>query len=217
MSLDPSPPAVSAGFRALGNADAASPGAAGDGASPDGPGSGPTRFDDVAWGRWWRDLIIERYRFDRFDAFVPLPAEGCSWRLRVALGRVVEQSMAAVSGPSITTQLVAEALAATGFGRVGDLAPDARRVALHRSGWCSDPWPGADELRLGVLGTVADALLREVPPVARDLDLRSGSDTVATPASATVLAATRSAVFAYARHVEAQARRSRDVAKSYQF
>jgi hypothetical protein len=223
MSTDPSPQAVSAGFRAPGPPEAGGAEArrrvSSGGAIAVADGCA-TRLDETAWCRWWRDLIVERYRIDRFDAFVPLPFADCPWELRVALGRVVEQSMADLSGRPITTQLVIEALGVAGFGRVRDLVPDARRVALVRAGWSNDPWPGDDDLRLGVLGSVADALLHEVPPTSSvAVDLRtdpSGTD-VASPVSATVLAATRSAVFAYARHVEDLARRSRDVARSYQF
>jgi hypothetical protein len=176
-------------------------------------------LDETAWCRWWRDLIVERYRVDRFEAFVPLPADACPWAMRVALGRLVEQSMVDIAGPSMATQLVVEAIEFAGFGRVRDLAPDARRVALVRAGWWSDPWAGDDDLRLAVLGTVADALLREVPPTDLAVDLRAeppGPDAASLVAS-TVRAAARRAVFAYAGHVEGLASRSRDTARSYQF
>ena len=122
----------------------------------------------------------------------------------------------------MTTQLVVEALDAAGFGRVRRPHPDARRTALVRSGWWADPWPAEDALRLGILGSVADALLREVPPTA-PLDLRTvaarrAATTVpAITATATVLAATRAAVLAYAGHVERLAVRSHDAARSLQF
>jgi hypothetical protein len=221
MSPDPSPLATSARGRAPHGERAAD--------GTDGTGGRPTAvatacLDESRWSGWWRDLVVERYRFDRFDAFLPLSPTGCTWAQRVALGRVVDQAMADVHGPSITTQLVVEALDAAGFGRVRDLAPDARRTALVRSGWWADPWPADDALRLGVLGSVADALLREVPPTA-PIDLRPSSVTGATgatsappiTATATVLAATRAAVLAYAGHVERLAERSRDAARSLQF
>src|SRR5512134_1956148 len=111
MSTDPSPLAVSAGIGAPGPpASAGSEGGVTAAGSPVAVDRGAPCLDEDTWCRWWRDLIVERYRFDRFDAFVPLPTADCPWELRVALGRVVEQSMAEVSGPSMTTQLVIEAL-----------------------------------------------------------------------------------------------------------
>ena len=222
MSPDPSPLAASARGRApRGDLATARTGGAGSGSSVV---TATPCLDESMWSGWWRDLVVERYRFDRFDAFLPLSPTGCTWAQRVALGRVVDEAMAGVHGPSITTQLVVEALDAAGFGRVRDLMPDARRTALVRSGWWADPWPADDALRLGVLGSVADALLREVPPTAPD-DLRpdsvpaatGASNALAITASATVLAATRAAVLAYAGHVERLAVRSRDAARSLQF
>ena len=222
MSSDPSPLAVPAGSgaptRSYERLDSG-PGDAGR------PAADPCErrsiaVDEAVWYPWWRDLIVERHREDRFDAFVPLPVDGCTWEHRVALGRVVEHSMAGLHGPSSATQLVVDALDAAGFGRVHDLEPDARRSAMVRAGWRNDPWRGDDDLRLGVLGSVADALLREVPPTSAALDLRrdSGDATaVTTPLVPLVQAATRAAVLAYARHVERLAIRSRTSATSLQF
>jgi hypothetical protein len=226
MSTDPSPLAVSARFGAPtrtdgGPGDARAPEPAGPPATALVPAAGPP--DPSAWSRWWRDLIVERYRVDRFDAFVPLPDADCTWEQRVALGRLVEHAMADVQGPSMTTQLVIDALDAAGFGRVRDLVPDDRRTALVRAGWWADPWPADDSLRLGVLGSVADALLQVVPETPAELDLRAGADGAAPEGDPfpvvqeTVLRATRSAVLAYARHVEALAVRSRLAARSLQF
>lgn len=232
MSLEPFPLAVTARSGAPGSssgrvasdgsrrrrATGPSVGRTGAGvAAPGAPGSGPVSLDESAWCRWWRDLIVERYRFERFDAFVPLPGECCPWERRVALGRVVEQSMAAVLRPTMTTQLVVEALDAAGFGRVHDLAPDARRVALVRSGWWGDPWPGDDDLRLAVLGTVADALLQEVPPSSTDVDRGGDGSDPGARVSSIVRAAACDAVLAYACHVEQLAARSRTVVRSLQF
>lgn len=214
MSPDPSPLAITARARSAGSARHDDQATSGD------PVVAATPcLDESVWGGWWRDLVVERYRVDRFDAFVPLPSTGCSWSQRVALGRLVDAAMGEVHGPAMTTQLVAEALAVAGFGQVRDLTPDARRTALVRSGWWSDPWPAEDDLRLGVLGSVADALLRKVPPSSSpDQPSLGRSDAPGgVTASETVVAATRAAVLAYAGHVERLAVRSLDATRSLQF
>jgi hypothetical protein len=170
------------------------------------------RLDHASWCRWWRDLIVERYRDAAFDAVVPLVDRAvCSWTERVVLGRLVEASLAPAFGPSPTSSLVADALAASGFGQPGLLAraPEVR-AADHLRSW-APPRPGDEELRLGILGTVADALLAEVPPVV-DVDLRgsghragdrrTGGGEDASHLEALIVGATRAAVLAYARHVE---------------
>lgn len=116
------------------------------------------------WCRWWIDLVLERYQFPLFEEFVPLPEpHPCPWDPRVVLGADVEASLERTFGPGYTDQLVTAAL---------DTA-DLAEVAEHVRPRASDDARGAQrvrslvdgvELRRGILGSVADALLRELPP-----------------------------------------------------
>jgi len=178
------------------------------------------RLDGSTWSDWRLDLIVERSRVADFDDVMPLPpATRCPWAARVALGQVVELSLAATYCHSDTSRLVANALEVAGFGVVREVADAPEGDRAHR--WAS-PRPVAVDVRAAVLGTIADALLRGVTPstradvdadvVVRELDRRTptvpsavGPDGI----EAVVRRATREAVMAYARQVEAVAEGSR--------
>ena len=154
--------------------------------------------DEPRWCGWWRDLVIERYRSAPFERALPLAEGGsCPWIDRVRLGRLVDDSLAGVHGAGATARLLADALGASGYGPLSDPTVD-RRSAQRLAPW-NPMRAGDDDLRLGILGTIADALLR------RDLP-SAGVDGGVTEV---IVTATRSAVLAYACHVEALAVRTR--------
>ena len=112
------------------------------------------------WCLWWIDLIKERYRFPLFEEFRPLP-HPCPWDPRVALGTSVEGALEASLGTGRAEDVVTAALEAAALAEVAALvrpvATDER--AAERAPLAVDPV----ELRRGILGTVADALLRDLP------------------------------------------------------
>lgn len=195
-------------------------------------GDRPTsRLDGSRWCGWWRDLIVERYRVAFFDQLVPLPgADRCPWAIRVGLGRAVERSLVGVYGPDVTARLVADALDLAGFGVPAGLTATGGPGPWAELGDGTSTGAGDDELRQAVLGSIADALLGEVPPTTgTDLDLCGrGSEVADADADAdadavavadavidgVVAAATRDAVLAYARHVEEVATRSLTAARA---
>lgn len=225
MSPDPAPPApageTSPRAPEARPADrlAALPTTAGSGATGAGAGSRRHRVDESMWCRWWRDLIVERYRLASFDEAVPLPdGDRCAWRSRVALGRVVERSLAGAYGTAATSRLVVDALEAAGFGVAEAILGPATGDLGGATRWATPP-PGDVDLRAGILGTIADALLGALPPTAAGDDPGSrrgraepGTDGAGDPDAADIDAlvrgATRHAVLAYAGHVEHLAERS---------
>jgi hypothetical protein len=130
------------------------------------------------WCRWWIDLLVERYTFPLFEELRRLPEpHPCPWEPRVALGADVEAALERTSGPGAAEPLVTAALEAAGLeemaGHVRPLAGDDDRHR-ERMGTLLD----VTELRRGVLGSVADALLRDLPPTPDQLaeHLRDGHD-----------------------------------------
>jgi hypothetical protein len=120
----------------------------------------PTR----RWCRWWIDLVLERYRFPLFEEFRPLPdPHPCPWDPRVALGADVEAALERALGAGAVADIVTAALETADLAELaayvrplatGDPSADKRTRALV----------DGIELRRGILGSVADALLRDLPP-----------------------------------------------------
>jgi hypothetical protein len=112
------------------------------------------------WCRWWIDLVIARYGERLFEEYVPLP-HPCPWDPRVELGARVEAELELSGGRGAAWDLVTSVLEAADLATFADLVR-SRRVDddAARSEPQLIPVP---ELRRGVLGSVFDALARELP------------------------------------------------------
>jgi hypothetical protein len=118
------------------------------------------------WCRWWIDLVLERYRFPLFEEFVPLPVPDpnpCPWDPRVALGANVDAALERAFGAGFTDQLVTAALETADLA---ELAEYMRPLASDDQGLGKRTRTLLDgvELRRGIIGSVADVLLRDLPP-----------------------------------------------------
>jgi hypothetical protein len=146
---------------------------------------------------WWIDIVLERYHYPLWEEFVPLPRpHPCPWEPRVALGRVVESALRARHGDGFTTEIAFEALKqieATQFAELVephaiDGEPDIRRDTLIN----------VAEFRYGIIGSIADALLADLPTnpddvAGRDYDHNDAAlrETIATAAREAIGAAAR--------------------------
>ena len=111
---------------------------------------------DRVWCLRWIMLVLERYLYPLREELVPLP-HPCPWDPRVALGATVEAALEARHGIGVTYDLVGDAL------RQADLAGLADLVRPGSVDGDERPLIDPQELRQGFLGTIADALLGELP------------------------------------------------------
>jgi hypothetical protein len=124
------------------------------------------------WCSIFSVLVFERYRFPLFEEFVPLPVPDphpCPWDLRVVLGQRVDAALTAHRGRGHADDLAIAALELAGFDRLANhlrpLPPDAKRddaASLLQ----------LEEFRTGIIGSIADALLRDLPADPYQLEAR---------------------------------------------
>lgn len=119
------------------------------------------------WCRWWYDFVIERYRFPLIEEWRPLP-HPCPWEPRVLLGRLVEDALKVNRGRGLAEEIVTAALETAELEDLAQLVRPTRAEDAARDSKAG-PLISADELRLGVLGSVFDALVRDLPSSPFDL------------------------------------------------
>ena len=108
------------------------------------------------WCLRWIILLLERYLYPLREEFVPLP-HPCPWDPRVALGRTIEAALEARHGSGAAYELVDDALRQADLAHLADVA---------RAGVDQEREPvlvDRHELRQGILGSIADELLSELP------------------------------------------------------
>lgn len=108
------------------------------------------------------DLIVERYRFPLVEEWRPLPPHPCPWEPRVRLGALVEAALEVNRGRGFAAEIATAVFEAAGFEEFAELvrpvrAEDAARADSLRQ------LVSAEQLRLGVLGSVFDAVARHLP------------------------------------------------------
>lgn len=112
------------------------------------------------WCFWWVWFLIELFREPLIEEWQPLPPHPCPWEPRLQLGALVESSFAANRGNGFATELAAEALTLAGLGPIAALVrPELATNGDKERGTLIDP----AELRQGVVGSVFDALVRNLP------------------------------------------------------
>ncbi len=128
------------------------------------------------WCRWWIDLVLERYRFPLFEEFVPLPdPHPCPWDPRVALGADVDAALERAFGPGFADQLVTAALETADLGELAEYVRPLASDDEHLGKRTRTLVDGV-ELRRGIIGSIADALLRDLPPSPEQLGKYLGDD-----------------------------------------
>jgi hypothetical protein len=120
------------------------------------------------WCRWWIDIVIERFSEPLFEEWRPLPPHPCPWEPRVELGKRVEYAMDQSRGRGFATELTSETLALTGYRQLAELmrprpGRDANLLRRTRVGI------NVDELRHGILGSIFDAVARELPELPQQM------------------------------------------------
>lgn len=120
------------------------------------------------WCSIFEVLVDIRYRFPLFEEFIPLPdPHPCPWDPRVDLGTSVDAALTALKGRGYTDDLVIGALDLAGVNRLADhLRPQAADEKRQ------DPRSllRIEELRRGIVGSIADALLRDLPANPHELE-----------------------------------------------
>jgi hypothetical protein len=113
------------------------------------------------WCQWWIDILIERFRFPLIEEWRALPPPPCPWDARVKLGILVEEAFNAHRGIGFGAQLVMEAIgAATSHDGASFITPitTSDRTLI-------DP----DVVRRGILGSIFDSLVADLPNNPADL------------------------------------------------
>ncbi|HEY9405141.1 MAG TPA: hypothetical protein VIQ24_20990 [Pyrinomonadaceae bacterium] len=122
--------------------------------------------------RWciiWIDLLIERYRFPLIEEWFPLPPHPCPWDPRVRLGTLVEDALRINRGLGFAEEIVTAALEDARLEDLASLVRPERAETLARSANLRQNLINQDELRRGVLGSIFDALVRDLPASPFDL------------------------------------------------
>lgn len=166
---------------------------------------------DRRWCFRWIWFVIERYRYPLFEEFVPLP-HPCPWDPRVDLGRIVESAFRTRHGHGSTWELVTDALVDADLPQLVELVrPRSADAQRDRGGRDRErTLVNVDELRQGILGSIADALLRDLPQNPLELSGRA-TDHDDKAIQATVVKAVREAVDVAAEHFGAAAKRTLDL------
>ena len=144
---------------------------------------------------------------------MPLPdPHPCPWDPRVKLGRIIEDALNASQGRGVIDDLVADALDLADLPAIGDLVRPARAEDEKLREVRGSVMVNADEVRLGVIGSIADALLRDLPS-ANDPELEVYLEKYAAEhddgaIEKKIVVATREAIDAYGEHVEELASRT---------
>ncbi len=115
------------------------------------------------WCIYWIYLLIERYRFPLIEEWEPLPPHPCPWDPRVRLGTLVEDALRINRGIGFAEEIVTAALEAGKIEDFAGLVRPARAETMARNNLRQN-LVNADDLRRGVLGSVFDALVRDLPP-----------------------------------------------------
>lgn len=116
--------------------------------------------------RWciiWIYLLIERYRFPLFEEWEPLPPHPCPWDPRVRLGALVEDALRINRGVGFAEEIATSALEIAKVEDFAGLVRPARAETMARDANLQQTLLNPDELRRGVLGSIFDALVRDLP------------------------------------------------------
>jgi hypothetical protein len=118
------------------------------------------------WCITFYDFVTDRYRFPLFEEFRPLP-HPCPWDPRVRLGAIVDESFTARKGRGHTDDLAIAALELSGFDQLAEhLRPRSTDEKPHDE----TSLIRLEEFRRGIIGSIADVLLRELPDNPSELD-----------------------------------------------
>jgi len=114
------------------------------------------------WCIWWYYILEERYRFPLFEEWEPLPPHPCPWEPRVKLGIRVEDALKENRGRGFAEEIVTAAMESA---NLEDLAGLVRPTLAEEKARTENQRHliNADELRRGVLGSIFDALVRDLP------------------------------------------------------
>lgn len=106
------------------------------------------------------ELLIERYRMPLVEELRPLPSPSSLWEPRVQAGAVVEGALNANRGRGFAEEIATTALE---MARLGEFADLVRPVPAEDVADNSGQLISAGELRRGVLGSIFDAFVRNLP------------------------------------------------------